>query len=182
MPFDPTPGPARPSTASAVFKVKKTKDPDVLSWTEAMNLPGKEKWLEAALLEIRELEGKHTWTEVSMSDAKSKIIPGTWVFRVKRTPSGEIKKYKGRYCVRGDLEEDNKDIDTFAPTVAWSTVRLFLVLCLTLGWETISVDFSNAFVQSYLDSPVWIHLPRGFISSLGKGSCLRLNRSLYGLS
>ena len=75
----------------------------------------------AAQAEITALESKLTWEEVPMSDAKSKIIPGTWVFRVKRDPMGEIKKFKARYCVRGDLEEDD-DEDNFAPVVAWSTV------------------------------------------------------------
>ena len=107
-----------------------------------------------------------------MEEATTKILPGTWVFRRKRTPSGKIKKYKGRYCVRGDLEDKNEEDDTFAPTVHWSTVRLFLVLSLFLGWVTVTVDFSNAFVQSFLKHPVWIHLPRGFISPRGPGTCL----------
>jgi hypothetical protein len=47
-----------------------------------------------------------------------------------------------------------------------------------------SIDFSNAFVQAVLEEPVWIRLPRGFHSSrTGTGNtCLRLCRSLYGLS
>lgn len=162
------------------FKARATKDPDTLSYNEAMKSKDKEKWDEAALNEIRQLESKGAWVEVPMSEAKTKILPGTWVFRVKRNPSGEIKKYKARYCVRGDLEEVDEDEDYFAPTVAWSTVRLFLVLCLILGWATISIDFSNAFIQSKLDKPMWIHLPRGFRSNRGPGTCLRLIKSVYG--
>jgi hypothetical protein len=58
------------------------------------------------------------------------------------------------------------------------------VLTMTLSWYTCSIDFSNAFVQAVLDEPVWIHLPRGFNSTRhGTGkTCLRLCRSLYGLS
>ena len=169
-----------PVQEATAYKVRAVKDPDIFTYNEAMNGPDRQKWCEAAKNEIEELEGKTTWLEVPMSDAKLKIIPGTWVFRVKRTPSGEIKKFKARYCVRGDLEETYEDEDTFAPTVAWSTVRLFLVLCLILGWSTVSVDFSNAFVQSKLQKPKWIHLPRGFISAKGPGTCLKLLRSLYG--
>jgi hypothetical protein len=57
-------------------------------------------------------------------------------------------------------------------------------MAIVLEWKTISIDFSNAFVQAKLDTPVWIHLPRGFRSSLpgGRPTCLRLLRSLYGLS
>ncbi|CAJ1940544.1 unnamed protein product [Cylindrotheca closterium] len=162
------------------YKARATKDPDVFTYNEAVNGPNSEKWTAAAKKEIEELEGKLTWIEVPMSKAKTKIIPGTWVFRVKRNPSGEMTKFKARYCVRGDLEEMDVDKNTFAPTVAWSTVRLFLVLCLILGWATVSVDFSNAFVQSKLDKPKWVHLPRGFVSPKGKGTCLQLNKSLYG--
>ncbi|CAJ1930221.1 unnamed protein product [Cylindrotheca closterium] len=166
----------------SAYKVQAVKDPDTLSYNEAIKSNDKDKWCEAARKEIEELEGKLTWKEVPMSDAKSKIIPGIWVSRVKRNPSGEIKKHKARYCVRGDLENRPPDEDTFAPTVAWSTVRMFLVLCMILGWTTVSVDFSNAFVQSKLPTPKWIHLPRGFVSPQGPGTCLRLQRSLYGLS
>ena len=164
----------------AAFKARAVKDPDTLSFEEAMRSPHKAKWMEAAQGEISSLEAKGTWTEVPMANARTKIIPGTWVFRVKRSPSGEIKKYKARYCVRGDLEEDNGD-DNYAPVVAWSTVRLFLVLSFIWGWHTASIDFTNAFVQSILESPIWIHIPRGFVSPKGPGTCLELARSLYGL-
>lgn len=156
-------------------------DPDTLSFDEAMSdTKHRDDWIAAAQKEIGALESKETWDEVDASDARSKILPGTWVFRRKRSPDGEIRKYKARYCVRGDLQEG--DFETYAPVVAWSTVRLFLVLTMTLDWYTCSIDFSNAFVQAKLDEPIWIHLPRGFRSERTARSCLRLKRSLYGIS
>ncbi|KAI2491580.1 hypothetical protein MHU86_22985 [Fragilaria crotonensis] len=140
------------------------------------------KWMEAAAKEVASLEKNGTWKEVSILEAKTKILPGTWVFRRKRSPDGEVTKYKARYCVRGDLEEGEPE--TYAPVVAWSSVRLFLVLSLTLGWQTCSIDFSSAFVQANLTDPVWIHMPRGFKSDQpsDQRTCLRLVKSLYGLS
>jgi hypothetical protein len=162
------------------FAARKVKDPDTLSWNEAMiDGPEKAKWMEAANAEIESLVKHGTWVEVPTSEATSRIIPGTWVFRRKRSPDGELKKYKARYCCRGDLE--NNSLDTFAPVVAWSTVRLFLVVSFLLGWQTRSVDFGSAFVQAKLKRPVWIHIPRGFQSTKGPNTCLRLIKSLYGL-
>ena len=158
-------------------------DPDTLSFDEAMkDVRNADKWMEAASKEIVSLEKNGTWEVVPINDARSKILPGTWVFRRKRTPDGEISKYKARYCVRGDLEDSMPE--TFAPVVAWSSVRLFLVLSLTLGWTTCSIDFSSAFVQAKLEHPVWIHLPRGFRTAEGQQGnwCLRLLKSLYGLT
>ena len=162
-------------------------DPDTSSFDEAMAEEPEQvkEWLKAASAEIASLEKNATWSVVDKSEATSKILPGTWVFRRKRTPDGSISKYKARYCVRGDLEDDLGQ-EKFAPVVAWSTVRLFLTLSLTLKWETCTIDFSSAFVQAPLSEPVWIHLPRGFQSSSSSKrdstTCLRLQKSLYGLS
>jgi len=59
---------------------------------------------------------------------------------------------------------------------------VLLALSLTLKWATCSIDFTNAFVQAELKDPVWIHVPRGFRSTLQTKTCLKLNKSLYGLS
>ena len=164
----------------AAFKAKVNRDPDTLTWDEAMRSPERELWLIAAKEEIDALVKHGTWVEVPIESARGRIVPGTWVFRRKRTPDGEIKKYKGRYTLRGDLQDDMGD--TYAPVVAWSTVRLFLVLSMVLDWPTVSVDFSNAFIHATLpkDKPMWIHLPRGFSSTNGKGTCFKLIKSLYG--
>jgi hypothetical protein len=158
------------------------KDPDTLNWGEAMADPDRDKWITAARAEIAVLEANNTWIEVLKSSAKGKIIPGTWVFRRKRTPDGEIKKYKARFCCRGDLLDDESN--TFAPVVHWPTVRVLLILALIFGWETCSIDFDSAFVQASLKDPVWIHVPRGFRSkdSNGDDTCLKLEKSLYGLN
>jgi hypothetical protein len=57
-----------------------------------------------------------------------------------------------------------------------------LLLALLTGWQTSLVDYANAFVQATLDNPVWIHLPRGFVSKQPGKRCLQLVKSLYGLS
>ena len=129
---------------------KATKDPDTLSYEEAMQEGPEQrhKWKMAAQKEISTLESKGTWVEDLVSNATTKILPGTWVFRRKRTPDGTVSKYKARYCVRGDLQEGEHE--TFAPVVAWSSIRLFLVLALTLDWYTCTIDFASAFVQATL--------------------------------
>ena len=156
-------------------------DPDTLSWDQAMrDIPNLDEWMKAALNEISALEKHGTWVVDDQINATSKILPGTWVFRVKRAPDGSIIKFKARYCVRGDLQTDLHE--TYAPVVGWSTIRLFLILSLLLHWDTRSIDFSQAFVQAALSYPVWIHLPRGFHTTEGANKCLKLVKSLYGLS
>ena len=117
-----------------------------------------------------QLESKETWVEVPNSEATSKILPGTWVFHHKRAPLGIITKFKVRYCISGDLQEDTPE--TYAPVVPWSTIRPVLVFTLTQNWHLICVDFNNACVQADLKDPVWIHLPRGYKSKTTTPICL----------
>ncbi len=144
-----------------------------------MASPYKYQFLESAQNEVEELVKKETWYEDLKSNATTGVIPCKWVFRIKRTSDGTIRKFKGRVVLRGDLQEDTGE-DNYSPVAAWPTVRSFLVMSVILGWVTTSIDFSNAFVQSELpeDKPVWMAVPRGFISTKGHEYCLRLRKSL----
>ena len=155
-------------------------DPDTIDFVTAMSDPeNSSQWREAARKEIAQLEAHGTWELDLLENAKGKILPGTWVFKLKRDPDGKPTKFKARYCVRGDLQDGEEE--THSPVCAWSSVRIFLVMALKLGWKTISIDFSNAFVQAKLKKPIWIHLPRGFHAGKAGRYCLKLSKSLYGL-
>ncbi|GFH50762.1 hypothetical protein CTEN210_07238 [Chaetoceros tenuissimus] len=162
-----------------IFVSKKNKDPDLFSYHEAMRHPDREQWIKSAIKEIEELESHGVWEEVPLSSVPKgvKVIPCTWVFRIKRAPDGTVKKYKGRICLRGDLMESVGDV--FAPVVAYPTIRCFLLLSLLLGWETCSIDFSNAFCQSDNPYNTFMKVPLGFATSK-PNCCLRLKKSLYG--
>jgi Reverse transcriptase (RNA-dependent DNA polymerase) len=160
-----------------------SSDPDTLRYDEAMEAPDSAGFREAMQKEISSLVDQGTWTPTTKEEAHKAgkaILPGTWTFKRKRTPEGEVKKLKARYCVRGDLQ--GPVTNTFAPVVMWSTIRLLLFFVLTLGLKTRCIDFSNAFVQAKLDDPIYIHLPRGFHSTDGPNTCLRLEKSLYGIA
>ena len=79
-----------------VFKAKTNIDPGLPSFDKAMtNIDQIEKWREATQKEIQLLEKMDTSTEVSIHTTKNHtILPGTWVFKCKRTPEGTIKKHK----------------------------------------------------------------------------------------
>ena len=120
----------------------------------------KEFWVAAAKKEIGGLVGMQTWEEVLESEATGRILPMVWVFTRKRDPDGNIIKFKARICANGALQEATKE-DTFAPVVAWSTVRMFLTLAMILGWYTCSIDFGQAYCHDSLDKPVFCELPVG---------------------
>ena len=117
-------------------------DPDTMTYKQAMQDTNHiQEWRKAMDIEISQLEAINSWDEVNISDVKSKIIPGTWVFCIKQMPDGEIKKCKARFCCRGDLQEDS--FETFTPVVSWTSVHPFLVLTTILHWS----DFTNMFIR-----------------------------------
>ena len=82
------------------MKAKASKDPDLPSLKESLTGPHAEQFWLAMDAEIASLESKGTWEVVDRSSIPpgTKVIPGTWVQRLKRLPSGELAKHKSRYC------------------------------------------------------------------------------------
>ena len=155
----------------------KLNDADNPTWEEAMNGPHAEGFWDAAKTEIDTLERMKVWNTVDREDWMN-VLPSTWAFKLKRYPSGEPRKFKARFCARGDRQIEGVDFfDTYAPVVGWTTVRLLLILSLQLGLETKQVDYTAAFVHADIDLPpnfdamsaeqkrqqgVYVEMPRGF--------------------
>lgn len=177
--LDEIPPTAEELAAFAAHVASKT-DPDTLTYDQAIRDVDSDLWKQAMNSEIMSLIKQGTWEIVKKIEATSKILPGTWTLRRKRLPEGIIKKLKARWCVRGDLQDPVAD--TFAPVVMWSTIRLVLYFTLFFDLTTRCIDFSNAFVQAELKEPIFVHLPRGFHSTDGNDVCLKLKKSLYGIS
>ena len=91
------------------------------------------------------------------------VVPSTWAFKIKRFPSGLVRKLKARFCVRGDLQKQGVDVfETYAPVVSWTTVRLLLILSVVLNLATTQVDYTAAFCQAPINHDVYIALPNGW--------------------
>ena len=114
-------------------------DPDTPTFKEAMMSPYKKQFLKAMLLEIQELEAHNTWNVIERKSLpeEANILPSTWAFKIKRTPSGDVSKFKARFCVRGDKQVEGVDyFESYAPVVSWSVVRTLLCLSIQNNWAT----------------------------------------------
>lgn len=169
-------------------------DADTLSFEEAMNHPQADGFWKAAEDELKTLiEDFDVWDEVPREPWMN-VLPSTWAFRIKRFPTGAIRKLKARFCACGYRQIKNVDFfETYAPVVSWTTVRLLLILSIELGLATSQVDYTAAFVHADVQRPpdydtmtpeqqrrsgVFVEMPRGFSRP---HTVLRLKKSLYGL-
>ena len=150
------------------------------NWREAMKGQFAKEYWEAAKLEIKTLEGMNAW-EVVERTIDMNVIESTWAFKCKRYPDGLIKKFKARFCARGDQQIEGIDFfETYAPVVQWTTIRLMLILEVLLGLKSKQGDVTAAFLHADLEEgeEVYVEMPRGFRQ---EGKVLKLRKTLYGL-
>jgi hypothetical protein len=97
------------------------------TWEQAMNGPDRDGYLEAARKELKTLsEDTNAWDVVDRQEWM-KVLPSTWAFKCKRFPDGRIRKFKARFCARGDCQIEGIDFfNTFAPVINWTSVRFFI--------------------------------------------------------
>jgi hypothetical protein len=136
-------------------KKKKTYDAYCPNLFQSMNGEFAEQYLEVMKKEIQTLIAQKTWKKVPRSES-TRVIKSTWVFKLKRLPDGSASKFKARYYVRGDMQQEGVDyFETYAPVVQWSTIRMLLKLVLREGWSNHQVDYTNAFPQAELKEEVY---------------------------
>ena len=158
---------------------------DNLNLCEAMNGPFSEEYWKASVKELETLEDMDAWEVVDQTEDMN-VIDSIWAFKLKRYPDGLIKKFKARFCARGDQQLEGVDFfETYAPVVQWTTVRLLLILEMLLGLKSKQGDVTAAFLHADIpeDEKVYVNMPRGFeqFSKNGRKKCLKLRKTLYGL-
>jgi hypothetical protein len=166
-----------------LFKAQTSaNDADNPTWNEALNSPFAERWWQSMEVEINTLENDLQAWELVEREPWMNVLPSTWAFKLKRFPDGLVKKFKARFCVRGDKQKEGVDFfETWSPVVQWTTVRSMLILATQQNLVSAQADITAAFVHANLkpDENIFVHQPRGF--KRGSNLVLKLKRSVYGL-
>ena len=85
----------------------KANSADNPKWFEAMSGPHADQFAEASREEITTLQDIGAWEKVKRKDWMN-VLKSTWAFKIKRFPNGLIRKFKGRFCVRGDMQIEGR--------------------------------------------------------------------------
>ena len=84
-----------------------------------------EQFEEALVKEIKELKEHKTWMMMAWSKVPktARVLLSMWAFHIKCYPDGRHRKFKARFCVRGDQQVEGVDYTKkYSPVVSWSTV------------------------------------------------------------
>jgi hypothetical protein len=148
-----------------------------------MDSPNSDKWDEAIDIELATLEKINAWTLVRRQPGM-KVLPMVWALKLKRFPDGLAKKFKARFCVRGDRQIEGIDFfETWAPVVQWTTVRAMMILATKMKLCTAQADITAAFVHAPLaeNEHIYVEQPKGRVYGVEGEYVLKLNRSVYGI-
>jgi hypothetical protein len=156
------------------------------SYDEAMKGVHQKEYTEAARAELSTLQDDLDCWELVPRPAGKNVLPSTWAFKCKRFPDGRIKKFKARFCARGDCQIEGIDyFDTWSPVVQWTTVRIMMILSCILDLKTTQADITAAFVLAHLNQKdeVYVNQLRGFWApgTTNRSHVLKLKHALYGL-
>jgi hypothetical protein len=103
--------------------------------------------------------------------------------RKRRIATREVYKWKSRLNLGGHKMIQGKHYDeSYAPTLSWATIRLFLTLAILHGWKTRQVDFVLAYCQAPTPRERYMELPKGinFPGLQRNKHCLKIKKNIYG--
>ena len=143
-----------------------------------MARPDWPEWKKAMEEELALMAKYEVWEVVDEPDGTN-VIGSRWVFRIKRDSNGKILKYRARLVAQGFTQMYGVNFkDTFAPVARLSSIRAVIALAASEDWELHQMDVKSAYLNSPIDTIVYMHLPPGY-KQKGKVACVK--RGIYGL-
>jgi len=155
------------------------EDPD--SYEEAIDSVDRDEWQAAMQDELNSITSVGTF-ELVPPPRDRKPIGSKWVYRVKRTSSGEISRYKARLVAQGFAQKPGIDFtETFAPVAKTDSIRLLLAFAAAHNFEIHQVDVKSAFLNGKLEETIYMRQPKGFVAKGKEDWVWKLYQTLYGL-
>jgi transposase InsO family protein len=168
------------SSSSATAFAAMCGDPDPTTVQAALASPEHSHWEQAMCTELAALESNNTWT-LQVPPPGARVIPTRWVYKTKRSDTGEVVKYKARLVAKGFVQQPGRDYtEVFAPVSSRGTLRAFLAHATVHDWQLHQVDIQSAFLNGELDEDVYVQYPPG-VPNPEPGTACHLQRALYGL-
>ena len=149
-----------------------------ISYIEAAS---EEAWMRAMREEMLAIERNNTW-ELEIPPPNCRPIGLKWIFKLKKSPQGDIIKHKARLVVKGYSQRKGVDYDEiYAPVVRFETIRLLIALAALKDWQIHHLDVKSVFLNGEIKEVIYVKQPEGFLVKGKEGWVLRLKKALYGL-
>lgn len=148
---------------------------------QALNSPHANQWKDAMNEEFEVLLEKETW-ELVKRRSNMNVIGCKWVFAIKRDHRGKVIKFKARLVAQGFRQIAGVDFgETYSPVMKRRCLRILVAIAVENDWEIHQVDVVAAYLNSPIDTPVYMNQPEMYEEDNKETFICKLNKSLYGL-
>lgn len=151
------------------------------NYSEAMESPNKEKWLEAYQKQYDAQIRNKTWKLVPLPPGR--VALNCKIIGKIEPAYEEVEEiYKRRLVVIGSRQRYGLDYEErFSPVPHNESVKVVLSECATRDMEIMQFDISTAFLYADLDKEVSMKQPEGFVVPGKETLVCRLKKSVNGL-
>ncbi|CAM9419343.1 unnamed protein product, partial [Sphacelaria rigidula] len=123
--------------------------------------------------EMEGLWGQGTFTEEPLPHDKTPVKT-RFIYQIKRTADGAVKRYKARVVARGFTQRKGIDLfETSSPAVGFDVMRTVLATAALRKRRVGMLDFTQAYLNSPLLEDVWLQLPDKRV--------VKVDKAIYGL-
>lgn len=153
------------------------------SYKVAMAGPQRAQWEAACCNKISVHLRNGTWKLVPLPPG-AKPVGSCWVFHIKRTEDGSVKRFKARLVAKGFSQRPSWDfMESFAPTIRLLVVRAIFALVAAEDLDCESIDITTVLLNGDLDETIYMLPPEGFeeLDAQGRMLYCLLLKVLYGL-
>jgi hypothetical protein len=142
------------------------------------------EWLDSVLQEYTNLASKGTW-RIALLPKGRKMLGCRLVLKRKMDKNGNMSSRKARCVIQGYTQVEGVDYQRlFQPVAALNTLRNQCCFALQRQQDLRSWDFEQAFVQSDMDTDIYVRWPPGIVpprsSDRSTPSCLHVKKAQYG--
>ena len=130
-----------------------------VSLKEALQSKKARDWKQAADKEYHALVENKTWDLVE-PPMGCKPIGWRWLFNVKHTSTGEIKKFKGHLVAKGYSQRYGIDyVETLSLVVKFSSIQALLAYAVENNMQIHQMDVVTAFLNGELNEDILYDIP-----------------------
>jgi hypothetical protein len=158
-----------------------TDQEEPATYTEAMEGPESDKWLEAIKSEIRYMYDNQVWTLVDIPSDR-KAVENKWIFKEKTDTDGNVTVYKARLVTKGFRQIQGVHYDEkFSPVAMLKSILILLAIAAYFDYEIWQMDVKTAFLNGNIEEELYMVQLEGFVDPKDANKVCKLQRSIYGL-
>ena len=161
-------------------------EPAPMHWKSILNMPPhlRKFWISSFKEEWGTLKRMNTFKHATKPE-HAPLVPVTVKCRVKLQSNGMIDKLKTRICLRGDMQDEKTDFDTWCAIGNFRGLRKFAASASSKRVRIYQLDFIGAFLQSHTQHETYVILPPEWAELIPEdiewfGRPLLLVKALYG--